>query len=99
MNKKIAIASTILLASIFQQTTQAQEPRNSGQVPNETNLTATDSKSATNTWLELQPSGSKASMLPQTLSGPVMQNVYDRYKESFSRPIPQMTEQDARKIK
>lgn len=104
MNKKLAVATAILLAITFQQTIQAEELESGNQVASNslftnTELTVTDSKSATNTWLELQRSGSQASKHPQTLSGPVMQNVYDRYKESFSRPIPQMTEQDARKIK
>ncbi|WP_052185219.1 DUF3613 domain-containing protein [Methylotenera versatilis] len=104
MNKKLAIAMSILLAMAFQQAIQAEELESGNQVAadsssNNTKLLDANSEPATQTWLELQRSGNQASPHAQTLSGPVMQNVYERYKESFSRPIPQMTEQDARKIK
>lgn len=104
MNKKLAIVTTILLAMTLQQTIQAEELLSSNQVSapassSNTKLTVIEPQPLTKTWLELQRSGSQASPHAQTLSGPVMQNVYERYKESFSKPIPQMTEQDARKIK
>lgn len=99
MNKKRAIVTTLLLTMIYQQTIQAEELASNNPVTEYTSLTEADLEPATMIWLELQRSGSQASKHQQTLAGPVMQKVYDRYKESFSRPIPQMTEQDARKIK
>ncbi len=44
---------------------------------------------STKQWLKLQREGEKASKTPQPLSGPVAANVYERYKESFSHPIPE----------
>lgn len=44
--------------------------------------------SITADWLELQRSGKEASQDKQTLSGPVMQNIYERYTNSFKHPIP-----------
>lgn len=55
------------------------------------------SPSSVKSWLALQPSGSQASKHKQTLSGSVLEKVYDRYKDSFGRPIPPLTEQSVRK--
>ena len=56
-------------------------------------------ESATSKWLEMQRSGSQASKQKQTLSGPVMENIYERYKESFNHPIPESKEQGVRQTK
>lgn len=58
---------------------------------------AEKSPSSVKAWLALQPSGSQASKYKQTLSGPVLDKVYDRYKDSFGRPIPPLAEQSVRK--
>lgn len=43
---------------------------------------------ATKAWLELQSSGAAASEQPQTLSGPEMDRVHQRYLKNFTHPIP-----------
>lgn len=53
----------------------------------------------TKSWLEIQRSGSQSSERTQTLSGPVLHEVYDRYKASFSHPIPKVTEENVRRFK
>jgi hypothetical protein len=49
--------------------------------------------SDTRAWLDLQSSNAQASVTSQTLPGPVMQKVYQRYVDSFARPIPDKFEQ------
>lgn len=39
-------------------------------------------------WLELQSSGNAASEQPQSLSGPAMDRIHERYLKNFSHPIP-----------
>jgi len=39
-------------------------------------------------WLELQRSGKAASEQPQPLSGPVMDQVQERYLKNFTHPVP-----------
>lgn len=43
----------------------------------------------TRQWLELQKNGDAASSIPQNLSGPASANVYERYLNSFTHPIPE----------
>lgn len=43
----------------------------------------------TRQWLEKQRQGKQASGKAQPLSGPVQEQVYERYRKSFSQPIPQ----------
>lgn len=43
---------------------------------------------ATRQWLDAQRQGKQASAKPQPLSGPVQEQVYERYRKSFARPIP-----------
>ena len=43
---------------------------------------------ATKAWLELQSSGAAASEQSQTLSGPAMDRVHERYLKNFTHPIP-----------
>lgn len=42
----------------------------------------------TKAWLELQSSGEAASKQPQTLSGPAMERIHERYLKNFTHPIP-----------
>ncbi len=42
----------------------------------------------TRKWLELQRDGEQASTLPQPISGPVANKIYQRYQQSFTHPIP-----------
>ncbi len=68
MNKKLAIATTILLAITFQQTIQAEELESGNQVAEDSlnaELAAANPESITKTWLELQRSGSQASQASQ----------------------------------
>lgn len=66
---------------------------------NKTNSAKLADGSTTRAWLELQRSGGQASPHKQSVSGPVMENIYERYKESFSHPIPDTKEQSARRTK
>lgn len=43
----------------------------------------------TRQWLKVQREGGQASKLPQPLPGPVVTNIYQRYQDSFSHPIPE----------
>lgn len=47
----------------------------------------------TQAWLALQASGAQASRQRQTLSGPAMKRIHERYLEVFARPVPEWTEQ------
>ena len=40
-------------------------------------------------WLALQRNGTQASKNPQNLSGQVQEQVYERYRKSFTHPIPE----------
>jgi hypothetical protein len=44
--------------------------------------------SATRQWLDNQRQGRQASAQAQPLSGPVQEQVHERYRKSFSHPIP-----------
>lgn len=44
---------------------------------------------ATRQWLERQRQGAQASAKAQPLPGPVMEGIYERYRKSFSHPIPE----------
>lgn len=48
----------------------------------------------TRRWLELQRSGVAASTTRQTVSGPVANEIYKRYVESFKHPIPEFYNSD-----
>lgn len=43
----------------------------------------------TRLWLARQREGKQASPKAQPLSGPVQEQVYERYRKSFSHPIPE----------
>lgn len=43
---------------------------------------------ATKAWLDLQSSGEAASDQSQTLSGPAMDRIHERYLKNFTHPIP-----------
>ncbi|HZX32443.1 MAG TPA: DUF3613 domain-containing protein [Rhodocyclaceae bacterium] len=43
----------------------------------------------TRQWLDNQRQGRQASPKAQPLSGPVQEQVHERYRKSFSHPIPQ----------
>ncbi len=44
---------------------------------------------ATQQWLASQREGKQASATPQPLSGRVQEEVFERYRKSFSQPIPE----------
>lgn len=48
----------------------------------------THAQPKTRAWLELQSSGEAASEQPQTLSGPAMERIHERYLKNFTHPIP-----------
>lgn len=81
----LAHSPTISAESIFNSKFNDEENRVNGA----------DTKS----WLEIQRSGTQASEHTQSLSGPVLHEVYDRYKASFSHPIPKVTEENVRRFK
>ncbi len=85
-----------LLALIYAPSTSAESIFNSSfNSSDNAQVNGEDTK----TWLEIQRSGSQASEHTQTLSGPVLHEVYDRYKTSFSHPIPKVTEENVRRFK
>lgn len=47
-----------------------------------------ESEPVVKAWLELQSSGNAASEQPQSLSGPAMDRIHERYLKNFSHPIP-----------
>ena len=51
--------------------------------------------SDTRSWLNMQREGAQASSQAQTLPGPVMDQVYQRYIKSFGHPIPDLYEEHA----
>jgi hypothetical protein len=50
---------------------------------------AEEKSTATREWLELQRSNRAASSQAQTLSGPALDKIHQRYIDSFARPIPE----------
>lgn len=48
----------------------------------------------TRQWLDRQRRGSQASAKAQPLSGPVLDQVYDRYRKSFAHPVPERFESE-----
>jgi len=93
----------LILLWAFSPLLKADEPSNADVAQpspiNKTNSAKFANGSATSAWLELQRSGSQASPYKQSVSGPVMENIYERYKASFSHPIPDAKEQSARRTK
>ncbi|HEU0197174.1 MAG TPA: DUF3613 domain-containing protein [Nevskiaceae bacterium] len=53
------------------------------------NAPADASGRLTQSWINLQESGSEAANDPQTLPGPIASEIYDRYLKSFTHPIPE----------
>lgn len=51
--------------------------------------------SATRLWLDRQRQGQQAAAQPQPLSGPVQEEIYERYQNSFSHPIPKRFESES----
>ena len=45
-------------------------------------------------WLELQRSGSQASVHPEGISADVSESIYQRYLKSFTHPIPDSFKRD-----
>jgi len=89
-----AITALVLINSIAPNMVLASE-----NTPD--NLTAVDqplnAENSTKAWLELQRSGRNASSNKQTLSGPVMKKVHERYIESFALPMPDLAVENAKK--
>lgn len=48
----------------------------------------TEAQPSVKAWLELQSSGEAASEQPQSLSGPAMDRVHERYLKNFTHPVP-----------
>ena len=57
------------------------------------NAPAYEPGSQTRQWLSMQREGTQASQQAQTLPGPVMDQVYQRYIKSFGHPIPERYEE------
>ena len=55
---------------------------------------AQDNGSATRLWLDRQSQGQQAAAKPQPLSGPVQEQIYERYQKSFTHPIPERFESE-----
>lgn len=91
---KVSLVFT-LLALVYAPSVSSESIFNSKFNDEENSVNGADTKS----WLEIQRSGSQASEHSQTLSGPVLHEVYDRYKASFSHPIPKVTEENVRRFK
>ena len=49
---------------------------------------------ATRQWLDRERQGQQAAAQPQPLSGPVQEQIYERYQKSFSHPIPERFESE-----
>lgn len=49
---------------------------------------------ATRLWLDRQSQGSQASAKAQTLPGPAMEKIYERYLKSYTHPIPEHFERE-----
>lgn len=63
----------------------------------ETDARTVEPGTETRAWLELQRSGQQASAKAQTISGPVLKSIHERYIESFSQPMPDLTTENARR--
>ncbi len=50
----------------------------------------------TRQWLEMQRSGQSASPNKQTLSGPAMKKIHDKYIDGFSQPVPDLAIENAK---
>jgi Protein of unknown function (DUF3613) len=59
-------------------------------------LSTESSGEATRRWLELQRSGAVASSNRQTVSGPMADQIHQRYLKSFKHPIPEFYYQEKR---
>lgn len=57
--------------------------------PTSTASTATGFGASARGWVDLQASGSAASVTPRPLPGDAATNAYDRYANSFKHPIPE----------
>jgi hypothetical protein len=55
---------------------------------------APESGADTRVWLRAQSQRGQASNTQQTLSGPVMRRVHDRYLKSFEQPVPERLSDD-----
>jgi len=80
----LSTASTVSAAN-----TTAGESGSGGNGP------AYEAGSQTRQWLDMQREGTQASQQAQTLPGPVMDQVYQRYIKSFGHPIPERYEERA----
>ncbi|MBS1188257.1 MAG: hypothetical protein H6R10_49 [Rhodocyclaceae bacterium] len=49
----------------------------------------------TRQWLERQRQGTQAAAKAQPLSGPVQEQIHERYRKSFTHPIPENFEREA----
>lgn len=94
MNKnllKIMLAAVLMAAAVGTSAQTATSEQNaSGREDN-----AYEIGSQTRQWLDMQREGSQASPQAQTLPGPVMDQVYQRYIKSFGHPIPDLYEEHA----
>lgn len=45
-------------------------------------------------WLGRQRDGTQAAAQPQPLPGPVLEQIYERYRKSFAHPIPEHFESE-----
>lgn len=66
---------------------QAQPP---GRQSSEQPVTGAETRA----WLSLQKSGTAAPSDPRPMSGEVGERVYERYLESYTRPIPEAFERE-----
>lgn len=55
---------------------------------------AQDNGSATRLWLDRQSQGQQAAAKAQPLSGPVQEQIFERYQKSFTHPIPERFESE-----
>lgn len=71
---------------------QTDAPQPDASQPQQVANTGTDSGThtsvSTKDWLQAQSSRAQASPVRQTLSGPVLSKVHERYVKSFAEPIP-----------
>ena len=91
---KIMLACCVLAAAntVYAFDTTAGQ---SGSGSDEDNNSAYEVGSQTRQWLNMQREGAQASQQAQTLPGPVMDQVYQRYIKSFGHPIPDLYEERA----
>jgi len=55
---------------------------------------AQENGSATRLWLDRQSQGQQAAAKAQPLSGPVQEQIFERYQKSFTHPIPERFESE-----